>query len=330
MNKEIMKGLLVCIIVGILAKFTSQLIPFIGATSLAIIIGIVVGNTVAKDKEYLPGVKFSEKVLLPNAIMLLGVTLHLSALTKLGFKAVIFIVLEVSMVIFINLIIGKSLGFSRNFSLLMGSGNAVCGSSAIAATAPVLGAKEDEVGIPIAVINLIGTIFMFVLPFIAVKILKYSFLESSALIGAGLQSVGQVVAGGNFLGAEVGKFSILFKMIRISMLGGVVLVYSFINRENLNNTTSTSKKSKLPVPTFIIGFFVLSIMVSMGFINNQIQNTLSIISHTLLLVAMAGIGMRVKFKELLSEGPKALLFGFLAMLCQIILLVSLIKLIFIN
>ena len=328
MNKDIIKGLFVCIIVGILAEFSSRVIPFVGATSLAIIIGIIVGNTVAKDKKYLPGVKFSEKVLLSNAIMLLGASLHLSAITSLGFKGVIFILLEVSLVIFINLIIGRSLGFSRNFSLLMGSGNAVCGSSAIAATAPALGAKEDEVGIPIAVVNLIGTIFMFILPFIAIKTLNYTPMESGGLIGGGLQSVGQVVAGGNFLGTETGKFSILFKMIRISMLGGVVLVFSFINKKKSDNVSTTPKKYKLPVPAFIIGFFILSIMVTMGFINNQTQNILDIISDNLLLVAMAGIGMRVKFKELLSEGPKALLFGILAMLCQIVLLILLIKLIF--
>jgi len=325
MKKDIISGLIVCVIIGILAKLSSAVFPLIGGTSLAIIIGIIAGNTLAKDKKYLPGVKFSEKTILGGAIMLLGATLHLSAITSLGIKGVIFILLEISLVIGINLVIGNFLGFSKNFSLLMGAGNAVCGSSAIAATAPVLGAKEDEVGIPIAVINLIGTIFMFILPVVAFNILKFTPLESGGLIGGGLQSVGQVVAGGNFLGEEAAKFSILFKMIRISMLGGVVLVYSLISSKNSNNIST--KKKTLPVPPFIIGFFLLSILVTLGLLNDQVKDILGFLSKNLLLVAMAGIGMRVKFKELLSEGPKALLFGIVAMFFQITMLITLIKLI---
>jgi len=325
MKKDMISGLIACVIIGMLAKLTSTILPLVGSTSLAIIIGIIAGNTLAKDKKYLPGVKFSEKTILPGAIMLLGATLHLSAITSLGIKGIIFILLEISLVIGINLVIGRSLGFSKNFSLLMGAGNAVCGSSAIAAAAPVLGAKEDEIGIPVAVINLIGTIFMFILPVVAFNILGYTPMESGGLIGGGLQSVGQVVAGGNFLGEEAAKFSILFKMIRISMLGGVVLIFSLINNKNSNNINT--KKNKLPVPSFIIGFFLLSILVTLGFLNNQVRDILGFLSNNLLLVAMAGIGMRVKFKELLSEGPKALLFGIIAMFSQIALLIILIKLI---
>lgn len=323
MKKDMISGLVVCIIIGLLSKFASTLFPLIGSTSLAIIIGIIAGNTLAKDKKYLPGVKFSEKTILAGAIMLLGATLHLSAITSLGIKGVIFILLEITLVIMINLVIGRLLGFSKNFSLLMGAGNAVCGSSAIAATAPVLGAKEDEIGIPIAVVNLIGTIFMFILPFIAFNILKYTPIESGGLIGAGLQSVGQVVAGGNFLGEEAAKFAILFKMIRISMLGGVVLVFSLISTKN--STNINTKKNKLLVPPFIIGFFLLSILVTLGFLNDQVKDILGFLSKNLLLVAMAGIGMRVKFKELLNEGPKALLFGIIAMFFQVAMLIILIK-----
>lgn len=325
MKKDMIRGLVACIIIGLLAKLTSIFLPLVGSTSLAIIMGIIAGNTLVKDKKYLPGVKFSEKTILAGAIMLLGATLHLSAITSLGIKGIIFILLEISLVIGINLIIGRSLGFSKNFSLLMGTGNAVCGSSAIAAAAPALGAKEDEIGISVAVVNLIGTIFMFILPVVAYNILDYTPIESGGLIGAGLQSVGQVVVGGNFLGGEAAKFSILFKMIRISMLGGVILIFSLIDNKNLNNINT--KKKKLPIPPFIIGFFLLSILVTLGFLNNEVRNILGLLSKNLLLVAMAGIGMRVKFEELLSEGPKALLFGIIAMFSQITLLIILIKLI---
>lgn len=323
---QIKYGLIATILIAILGYYLNSFVPLVGATSLSLILGIIIGNLFLQDKKYIAGVKFSEKKILSTAIMLLGVTLQLSTVFSLGIKGIIFIILIMAFTILINLYIGKLLGFSQNFSLLMGAGNAVCGSSAIVASSSVLDAKEDEIGIPIAIVNLIGTIFMFVLPFLAIKVLKLNDFQSGALIGGALQSVGQVVASGNSLGEDVEKIAILFKMIRVSFLGVIIIIFSIIQ----SNSTLTKKdhKIKFHIPKFIIVFFILSFLVSLGVINNYTQHILKNLSHYLLLIGMAAIGMRVRFKELLNEGFKGVLFGFLSMAIQLTFIISLVKLIF--
>ncbi len=326
LNKDQIPGLIVCIILAIIAKNIVWIAPSLGSTSFAIILGIIAGNTVAKNNRLAKGIVYAEKKLLPIAIMLLGVTLNIMDVFNIGGKGIIYIVLVMSAVIFTSIKVGKFMGFSREFSLLLGAGNAVCGSSAIAATSPVVGAKEDEVGISVAVVNLMGTIFMFVLPVLAVKILSLNPISTGALIGGSLQSVGQVAASGGMVSVEVQTYATLFKMIRVVMLGGVVLLYSIILKKE-EKTHKKGVRSRISIPNFIIGFFILCILVSMNLIPSEGISILKIISKWLMLVAMAGIGMRIKVRELLKEGPKALMAGTIIAIIQMGIALLLVKVI---
>jgi len=320
--KKLLPGLLVTVILGILSKFVlAKIISNFGSTTIAILLGIVVGNTIFKKDIYNAGVKFSEKKILSIAIALMGVSLNFGSVVKLGVKGVLLVVIVMTFTIVVAYFIGKKLGFNREFSLLMGSGNAVCGSSAIGASAPVLKAKEDEIGISVAVVNLTGTILMFVLPLLAVNIFKFDELESGILIGGSLQSVGQVVASGSMINEEVQEIATLVKMVRVLMLGGVILAFSYIGGKE-----SSSENSKISVPPFIIAFFILGILASFKIMPSNLVSFLKLASSTLLTIAMVGIGMKIKFSDLLSEGPKAMIFGFLNAILQISFVIALIKL----
>ena len=107
--------------------------------------------------------------------------------------------------------IGKKLGFSQNFRFLMASGNAVCGSSAIAATAPVIEADDKDKGISITIVNITGIVLMFILPLISKALFKNDTLATGALIGGTLQSVGQVAASGAMVGEQVKDMAMIFK-----------------------------------------------------------------------------------------------------------------------
>ncbi len=323
-NNKILKGLLACLIVAILSAIFGKFLPSLGADSFAIFLGIVAGNTVAKGKEFQPGIKFAEGKILTLAIALLGVGLNLHALVNVGVKGIFLVVLLIPFVIVTNYIIGRALGFSKKFSLLMGTGNAVCGSSAIAAVAPILKAEEDEVGIPVAVVNLVGTISMFLLPILALKIFHYDIIKTGALIGGGLQSVGQVVVAGSFVSTEAARYAILFKMVRVVMIGFIAVMFSYM----FSSSDKTSSGRKFSIPPFIIAFFLLSLIASSGFLPKNIIHIIKVTSEYLLIIAIAGIGMRIKFSELLKEGPLALFFGISASVLQIAFLIILIHILF--
>lgn len=326
LKRDQLSGLGVCILLAILAKKIVWMAPSLGSTSFAIILGIVAGNTVATDRRLSPGIVYAEKKLLPMAIMLLGVTLNMMDIFAVGVTGILYIVMVMALVLFSAVKIGELLGFSREFSMLLGAGNAVCGSSAIAAASPIVGAREDEVGISVAVVNLMGTIFMFILPVVAVSFLGLDEVGAGALIGGSLQSVGQVAASGGMVDQRVQTYATLFKMMRVVLLGGVVLLYSYILRKE-EKMHKKGVRSRIGIPGFIVGFFILCIAGSLKMMPDILVSLMKTASSWLMLVAMAGIGMRIKISELLKEGPKALLAGTLLTLIQVGACIILIKII---
>ncbi|MDZ7542905.1 putative sulfate exporter family transporter, partial [Clostridium perfringens] len=185
--------------------------------------------------KYDSGTKFAEKDLLNYSIVLMGANLNLSEILKLGFNGLIFIIIQMTLTITAAYWIGRKLKFNRKYCLLMASGNAVCGSSAIGATAPVIDADDSDKVIAITIVNVIGTIMMISLPFLTAFLYNNEALHTSALIGGILQSVGQVIGSAKFISDDVVKLATVFKIIRIILLVAVVLVYERIDFSKENN-----------------------------------------------------------------------------------------------
>ena len=118
------------------------------------------GNTLLNRPGLSQGTKFSEKRLLEYAIVLNGLILDFQVLKSAGLKGFVFIILQMSLTIFVTYNLGKYFGFGKRFSLLMGAGNAVCGSSAIGTVSPIVQADNKEKGISITIVNLTGTALM--------------------------------------------------------------------------------------------------------------------------------------------------------------------------
>lgn len=312
---EILPGLLICIIIAFIGKFLGKLIPNVGAAPLAIFIGMFIGNTFGNKKIFAKGSKFSESNLLSYSIVLLGGTLSIKTILDLGISGVSFIILQMIITIISAIFIGKRLGFSENFRLLMASGNAVCGSSAIASTAPVIQAEDKDKVLSITIVNVIGTILMLLLPLIGKFTYSLNTLKTSALIGGVLQSIGQVVASGSLVNEQVKDLSTIFKIVRIIFL--VFVVISFANIKKRSNKHSQSS-SKAKIPWYVIGFFITCALFSLEIIPVPVSKGFKDLSNNFEIIALAGIGMRVKFKDLVKQGPKASLYGALIGIVQIV------------
>ena len=318
MNKTlaILPGLVITLTIAILAHFLAPFIP-LGSVTLAIIMGIIIGNSVRIPNQLDKGITFSEKHLLSIAIALMGFKLNFTILENLGFKAIVVIVVAMAVTIGSGLVIGKLFKLDMKFALLLGIGNGVCGSSAIAATNSVIKADEEEVGLSIAIVNFLGTIGIFLLPFIALH-LKFSDLQSGVLIGNTLQAVGQVVAAGFSLGEHVGQTATIVKMTRILMLFPLIFILIAVFASKGKSTT-TDKKFSLPaIPPFVIGFVLFSLVPTFNLLPPSIIATIGEISEYLLIIAMAGIGLKITFKSILQDGKSALIVGALVFLLQII------------
>jgi len=280
-----------------------------------------VGNLFLNQKVFQKGYKFSETNLLSYSIVLLGATLSISTLMELGLNGILFIVLQMSITIMGALYIGKKLGFGDNFRFLMAAGNAVCGSSAIAATAPVIDADDNEKGIAITIVNVTGIFLMFLLPLLSGKLYNHEVIKTSAIIGGTLQSVGQVVASGAMVSDSVKDLSTIFKIVRVVLL--VVVVFLFGHLKNKSNSdiieeVQDVKKGKVKAPWYVLGFFITCMLFSTNIISPEVSQICKVLSNKLEIIALAAIGLRVNIKDLIKQGKAVSLYGLFIGVLQVV------------
>lgn len=322
-------GFLVCVIIALVAQGIAKFVPTIGSALFAIGIGILCGNTFLNKSYFNEGTSFSERNLLEYSIVLTGATLFLSDISALGIKGVGFIAMQMFLTICIAYLLGRAFGMGKKFCLLMGAGNAVCGSSAIASVSPVIEADTKDKGIAITIVNVTGTVLMVLLPILTGILYQHEMLHTTAMIGGTLQSIGQVIASADLVGEAFIPTATIFKIIRIIFIVLVAFAFSHVNTEPdqklFSKKNHTEGKINAGIPWFIIGFFIMAILHTIGLIPKPLSDLAHLVSQQFEIIALAAIGMRVKFKDLAAEGPKALCYGLSIGMCQILFAIVLIK-----
>lgn len=325
----ILPGLITAFIVAIISKIAAIWLPTLGAATIAILLGILLGNTFLKNPVLEKGTKVAEGKLLEFSVVLLGATVTFQTISQIGLKGGIFVLLQMGLTIVASYVLGKKMQFSDNMSLLMAGGNAVCGSSAIASIAPAIHAKEEEKGQIITLVNLLGTILMLLLPIVGSIIYGTDILTKSALIGGTLQSVGQVVASASMVNGDVVELAMLFKIMRIMLL--VVVVYLFSNFKHQKSTVPTTtevmpKKKSAALPWYVVGFVLFCIINSLVHLPAKLSETAHFFSGWFEITALAAIGLRLDFQKFFKEGKRFLLYGLSVGAIQVILAILLISL----
>lgn len=329
--KHILPGLILSISVAVIAKILARFFPTLGAATIAILLGILLGNFFFKQPIWENGTKFSEGRLLEISIFFLGSTLSFKTLLEVGASGVIFIILQMAITITAAIFIGKKLQFKQAITLLMASGNAVCGSSAVAATAPAIQADEESKGLVITIVNLMGTILMLMLPLLALFLYNQEPLQTAPLIGGTLQSVGQIVASGSMVSQEVLDQAVIFKIIRIIFLVVVVMLLGRVSSGvKKADTPKTSQPFKLTsyIPWYIIAFFIACLFNSLSLIPEGVSDSLKTSSSWLEITALAAIGLRLNLSALLSQGKKFIYYGVMLGTVQVVSAIFLIFLFF--
>jgi uncharacterized integral membrane protein (TIGR00698 family) len=307
--RPLLPGVAVVLALACVVQFgLAPLLPNVGDVTLAIFLGMLVGNLLPSMARFDAGVGFAERRLLPLAIALLGVELQLGLLLASGLATLVVIGASVAVALVAGVVIGRLMGFSAHFSLLIGAGNGICGTAAVAAVSRVIHADDEETGIALSVVGLLGTVGILLMPLLA-GALALTTVQSGMLVGGTLQAVGQVVAAGYALGAASGGLAMMVKMGRVLLLGPVVVfISSRVNRR--------SDGPRVQVPLFIVGFFVFSLLASLHVIDPLLP-AIKTSGKFLLLMATVGIGMHIQLRALLRSGPRALVFGVLVWMVQI-------------
>lgn len=334
--KGIGPGLLISILISVVSQLLAKFLPTLGAALIAILLGMLLGNTLFKKPSLNPGTKFSEKRLLEYSIVLNGLILDFQMIQSAGVKGFFFIIIQMALTIYIAYKLGMFFGFNKKFALLMGAGNAVCGSSAIGTVSPIVKASDKDKGISITMVNVTGTFLMIGLPLLSAVVYNHATLQTSALIGGTVQSIGQVIASAKLVNDDVVALSTVFKLMRVLLIMGVALLYSRMNMDEgarlfskkTNIQTAGKEKISVGIPWFIIGFFILFLVRSFNLAPTGLLTSSKWISSQFEITALAAIGMRVKFADIVKEGPKSLSYGLLIGVIQVVMALGLVKLFF--
>ena len=310
---KIIPGLALVFFISFFAKFISTYVQ-IGSVACAIIIGIIIGNIFGVKDNMKDGISFAEKKILSVAIVLMGAQLNAGILDLINYKVLIILISVIATSVLSAFCLGKLFKMKSSLSVLLGVGNGICGSSAIAASSSITGSKDEETGLSIAVINILGAFGIFLLPAFITFFGVEGIYNQGLLIGGTIQAVGQVTASGFMMGDEVGKFATLVKMVRILMLGPMILILGVLFKSKKNNKSNTSM---FHVPGFIIGFILLSIIVSMNIINHNVIEYLTDFSKYFLILAMSAIGLNVSLSFILNKGVKVFSVASVTFLIQI-------------
>ncbi|MEY4664956.1 YeiH family protein [Weissella cibaria] len=323
-KRQMIAGILLTLAVALVAKFVSPWLPTLGAEALAMVLGIILGNTVFAQQRWGAGVKWAEKYPIEIGIAALGLNVTLQNIESLGWTGIIFILLQMLATILVVMWLGgRVFKVAPQTAMLMGAGNAVCGSSAIASVALAVGATDDQRRTSVATVSLAGVVLLFVLPIIGPAVFPHNDLLVSALIGGTVQSVGQVSGTASLVGGDVVTYAPIFKMLRVIMLSVVVILMAR-HASKLTPIEATAPKTSVKIPWFVMVFVVLMLVNSFISLPHVLTGTAHEITSFFGIVNLAGIGLNLKWQTIKQSGMKFLGYGLVTIIFQVVLAIVLI------
>lgn len=278
----------------------------ISSLVLAIVLGIVVGNSWHHPASWTPGIQFSAKRLLRLAIILYGFRVSFQQIASVGIDALLIDIIIVAATLFVGYIIGrKLLKLDRDMALLISMGSAICGAAAVLAAEDILKSEPYKTAVAVGTVVLFGTTSMFLYPFLQHSgWLHLTTFQYGIFTGSSIHEVAQAVVAGNSVSSDAGAIAVIVKMIRVLLLVPVLLLLAlFISRATQGEH---KKKVKITVPWFAIGFLIVIGFNSLHLLSATWINIINQTDTVLLTMAMGAIGVETKLSKLKKVGLKPL------------------------
>jgi len=307
------KGLFLCLsisLISYLIQFFEILIfnsKIFDVLIISLLIGILIKNIPNKIPSFFSrednAPKFVSKNLLEFAVILLGFNINFSIIKESGLSLITISIVSVTLgMCLIYLFCKFILKLDKSVSILVATGNSICGNSAIAAMASVIKSPSSHVASAISFSATIGLLQVIFLPFLFV-IISITEFQYGVIAGLSVYAVPQVVAASFVVGSEAGLIATQVKLLRVLMLGPLILIVGFLSNKN-NENMLTKNKIGTYIPWFVIGFILASIVGTTEIIPENLIKYINDLSKILFSISMAGIGLTVAFKDLKVSAVK--------------------------
>jgi uncharacterized integral membrane protein (TIGR00698 family) len=288
------------------AILAHRFVPAIGVLTWAVALGMVAGNTGMLRGAATQGLTLATRRLLRIGIVLLGCSVSFGAIAALGLGTIGLVVVTLGTTMVLTTWLGNRARLGAARSLLLGTGFAICGASAIAAMEDTAGGDEEDVAVGIAMVTLFGTVAMVLLPLLA-RPLGLSDAQFGIWAGASIQEVGQVVAAAGAGGTAVVAVAVVVKLTRVLLLAPVVATVSV--RRRLGNPGRVTGRRPPLVPLFVLGFLAMIALRSTGVVPAEALDGAKVLTTVLFAAALFALGTAVRLGELLRTGRRGLLLG---------------------
>ncbi len=290
--------------------------PWLESLVLAILLGTIIRSSWVPGRRWTRGINFSAKFVLEVAVVLLGATISAGMIRSAGLALFSAIIIVVILALVTSYSIGRLFGLPHRMATLIACGNSICGNSAIAAVAPVIGADGEDVAASIAFTAVLGVAVVLALPFLAIA-LHMTPRSFGVFAGLTVYAVPQVIAATAPISSVSSQIGTLVKLIRVLMLGPVVIVLSLLTLKDRDETDESSPavtagdRPKLGrpglhqlVPWFIVGFLLLIGARSANLIPARLIEVASHLATWLTIISMAALGLGVDVRLLAKAGPR--------------------------
>lgn len=313
--KDNSDGILFALLPALAAWFIAPFIPFVNSIMLGLLLGILIGNIHHINQRFDSGLSWTASKGLEWSIIFLSFSINYKHIAELGLRSFIIIAIALVILLFSIKFLSRKMKCPGTSGLLIGFGTAICGSSAIAALAPQLNSSKTDTGMAIAVVNLLGTLFMLLFPFI-LPLFHLNLADLGLLIGGSLHSVGNVAGAGYAMSSEIGDAAITIKLARVALLSPALILMHFM----MKNESAETKKVGFKFPWYLWGFLIITFLNTFLPLPPWLLQSTKIGGEAVLTLAMTAIGMRVRILDLLRSGSKGLLFGLIVFVLFIVLI----------
>lgn len=308
-------GIGLCLLIAAPAWYLGKLVPIVGGPVFSILIGMLVTMFLKNKTKLNPGIASTSKKILQYAVILLGFGMNLSVIATVGLQSVPIILSTISTSLLISFLLYKAMKIPSKISVLVGVGSSICGGSAIAATAPVIGADDEEIAQSISVIFLFNVIAALIFPMLG-GLLGLSDFGFGLFAGTAINDTSSVTAAASAWDAIHGSDTLgtatIVKLTRTLAIIPITLALALYQTKKDENNGGKKANLKRIFPFFILFFLVASVItticVLLG-VPNSLFSPFKTLSKFFIVMAMAAIGLNTNISKLVRTGGKPIFVG---------------------
>lgn len=304
-------GILLSAAVAAAATLLCSVIPgnFIGASAMALLIGILVRLIIPKVESLKVGTRFISGQVLKFAIILMGAKFCLQDVWHISGDSLLVIGLSIALTFGLGLLLGRIFKIDYKLVTLVSTGTAICGASAISAVSPVIDADNNDIAYAICIVFLLDIVRMLLYPLLGTY-LAMSDSMFGLFTGVAVNDTASVVAIGYALSEAAGDYAVIVKLTRTLFIIPIVLIYTFIGLKSKKEQRIQKKVSLCRIlPWFVVVFLAMVILRSVGVISEQFGNVCSTLSKYAMTMALGAVGLNTNINGLKKIGFRPLIFG---------------------